>query len=714
MKKKLVSLMMALLLVCSLVPTAFAVEKPSDAVQTAYWETATYMAESLKDATPGYYDSWNVFALARAGVEVPEGTYEAYLAAVEEYVKENINEKEQLHATKPTENEKVIIALTAIGVDVTNVSGHNLLAGLSNMAYTTGQGLNSGIYGLLAFDCGAYTIPEDAEGETATRDALVDLLLSLEISGGGWALWGATPDPDMTAMTIQALAPYYKDTAYAKNKEVKASVDHALDVLSGMQNENGAFSAPWVGVTAESVAQVVTAVCELGIDPATDSRFVKNGKTMLDALCDFAVEGGGFAHSIKTGGEKIVNPMATQQSFYALNAYMRLAHGQKALYDMTDVDKSSLGSLSEATAHVYDNSRDDTCNLCGFVRDITISDDALTAQVYVTISKEGTLVMAEKAIEVTDLNGDGKLDVDETLYAAHEAAYPGGASAGYQAVYGAYGLSLTKLWGDMSGAFGYWCDNVSCMSAEDEVQNGSHVAAFIYADQLGYSDAYAKITLSASAVKTGEAVSVSVEQATYDEYWNTVFVASEGYVLTVLDAECKEVESGWQIKDGAVIFDKSGEYLIVASREDGLLVPCAAAVTVTDGYEIINGAGQTVEQGQEAVFRSNADFSKFVKVQVDGADVDAKNYTVKEGSTIVTLKASYLKELSVGTHTLTIVSDDGEATTTFTVKADAAPADGQSGTAPATGDTGVTVWASVLVLTALGGAVLVLGKKRRS
>lgn len=86
---------------------------------------------------------------------------------------------------------------------------------------------------------------------------------------------------------------------------------------------------------------------------------------------------------------------------------------------------------------------------------------------------------------------------------------------------------------------------------------------------------------------------------------------------------------------------------------------------------IIEGANGKWQKGSEDVlsFTSNAAFADFLKVQIDGKDVDASNYTVKEGSTVVTLKASHLETLPVGKHTLAIVSDTGTAETEFTVLA---------------------------------------------
>lgn len=104
--------------------------------------------------------------------------------------------------------------------------------------------------------------------------------------------------------------------------------------------------------------------------------------------------------------------------------------------------------------------------------------------------------------------------------------------------------------------------------------------------------------------------------------------------------------------------------------DDGHCMACGA-VDSDFAPAIIAGANATWQKGSEdgLSFTSNAAFADFLKVQVDGKDVDASNYTVKEGSTIVTLNASYLGTLSAGKHTLAIVSDTGTAETEFTVLA---------------------------------------------
>ena len=261
---------------------------------------------------------WMTIGLARSGRTVPAGYYDN----VVEYVKAKADANERLHRAKVTDNARVILALTAIGKDVTNVGGHNLLKGLDNMAYVQKQGINGPIWTLIALDSHNYPTSGDV-----TREKLIQVILDAQLTDGGWDLSAENADTDMTAMAIQALAPYYKTS-----ETVKAAVDKALEALSAMQRPDGGFGS-WGTVNSESCAQVIVALTALGIDPATDSRFVKNGSTVLSALAGFYVDGGGFKHT--ADGE--LNGMATEQGYYALASYYRFVNGQTSLYDMSDV-----------------------------------------------------------------------------------------------------------------------------------------------------------------------------------------------------------------------------------------------------------------------------------------------------------------------------------------------------------------------------------------
>lgn len=287
---------------------------------TIYKNTGDYLAKRGTPSVGSIGGEWMALGLARSGRTVPEGYYDA----VVKYVKDNIDSNGRLDKNKATENARIILALTAIGKDVTNVDGHDLLAGLNEMSYLSKQGINGAIFTLIALDSHSYTPAGDV-----TRDKLVQVILDAQISSdGGWSLDGKNADVDMTAMAIQALAAYYKS-----NSSAKKAVDKGLSWLSSVQQNDGGFTS-WGAANSESCAQVIVALTALGIDPAKDSRFIKNGVSVLDALCSFAVNGGGFKH---LATETSANGMATEQGFYALVAYYRLLNGQTSLYDMADV-----------------------------------------------------------------------------------------------------------------------------------------------------------------------------------------------------------------------------------------------------------------------------------------------------------------------------------------------------------------------------------------
>ena len=295
--------------------------KQMKTLEDIYTSTGDYL-ENLGIPTVGSVGGeWMVIGLTRSGRQISNA--EAYYEAVVQFVRENADEQERLHPAKSTENSRIILALTALGKDVTDVDGHNLLKGLNDMEYLYKQGINGPIWALLALDSGNYPVPEG----NVTRAALIDTILAAQNANSGWALSGDSVDPDLTGMAVQALAPYCKEHA-----DVKNAVENAVNALSLLQNADGSYSSV-DGTSSESLAQVVTALAALGIDADTDARFVKNSVSVLDVMLTYYIPGGGFCH-IPQGN---LDGMATEQVFYALVAYNRMKQNQTFLYDMTDV-----------------------------------------------------------------------------------------------------------------------------------------------------------------------------------------------------------------------------------------------------------------------------------------------------------------------------------------------------------------------------------------
>lgn len=335
--KRALAAVLALTLACSLSPapslandgSALNFDSDASAAPASYGEilveTAAYLSASVPD--PGVSSiggEWAVIGLARNG-SLPADWASTYYTNLVRTLRDTDG---VLHRVKYTEYSRVVIALSSLGFDPTDVAGYDVLSPLGDFDQVCWQGVNGPIWALIALDSRGYDAPTAPEGKRqTTRDALVDAILESEIAGGGWALSGSVPDVDMTAMALTSLAPYCGARA-----DAAAAIERGLSVLSSLQGEGGGFGDAG-SASSESCAQVVVALASLGIDPASDERFVKESGSVLDALCSFAVPGGGFKHV--ADGE--VNGMATEQGFYALVAYERLLSGKTSLFDMSDI-----------------------------------------------------------------------------------------------------------------------------------------------------------------------------------------------------------------------------------------------------------------------------------------------------------------------------------------------------------------------------------------
>ena len=256
---------------------------------------------------------WSVLGLSRSGIDVPCEYYENYYDRVAEYVK---NQNGVLSKNKYTEYSRVVITLCAIGKDPADVCGYNLITPLLDYDSVIKQGINGPAWALIALDAAEYNNDE-------IRTKYIDLILSRQLSSGGWALNSSVKeaDVDITAMVLTALS------SYTDNSTVKLAVDKGLSYLSNIQADDGSF-----GEYSESISQVIVALSSLGISQK-DSRFVKNGKTAVDALMSFHIKGKGFRHA---KSDKESNLMSTEQGFYAFVSLMRFEDGKNKLFDMSD------------------------------------------------------------------------------------------------------------------------------------------------------------------------------------------------------------------------------------------------------------------------------------------------------------------------------------------------------------------------------------------
>lgn len=338
----------------------------------AYAGAKAYIQSAVSAPVVSYlFGEWAVLGLARAKVPLSEAYIAAYYEKVVAYVKANIGSDGILR--KPddkntpviTDNERIVLALTAIGKDPANVGGENLLKALQNkdimkVTDTSNTDINGLVMGLLALNSRNYT---------SDTSWLVQAVLAQQNEDGSWSASADTKsvgDVDMTAMALQALAPYYKDGG---NETVNTTVEKALNWLSG-KYQSGYDSS-------ESCAQVVIALSALNLDANTDARFTKTveGKTLsvLGNLLQYRVaENGGFKHQF---ADKAVNEMATEQALCAMAAYARFTEKANALYDMTDAacaHRFGEWQVTVAATCTKDGVSRRICSICGAVEEKSV------------------------------------------------------------------------------------------------------------------------------------------------------------------------------------------------------------------------------------------------------------------------------------------------------------------------------------------------------
>lgn len=202
-KKSILSLLLALAVTLGMTAPAFAI--PQGELEQAVNESAAYLLEAVKSPQVGSTSGeWAVIGLARSGYDVPQSYYDNYLNTVTKYVQ---NKKGVLDERKYTEYSRVILALTAIGADPTDVGGYDLTAPLGDFEATVWQGVNGPVWALIALDSGNYEL-----NGGATRQMYVDEILDRQLDNGGWSLAAkggeGDADADITAMALQALAKY--------------------------------------------------------------------------------------------------------------------------------------------------------------------------------------------------------------------------------------------------------------------------------------------------------------------------------------------------------------------------------------------------------------------------------------------------------------------------------------------------------------------------
>lgn len=339
-RKTMVSFLLAACLILNSAGAVLANETVDlyQATHTAQERTADYLKQAVPEPVFGSVGGeWTVFGLARAGMLDEEYAWR-YYEGLEHYVS---SVEGVLSTRKYTEYARAVLALAALGKDAHDVGGYNLLEPLTDYKMVTRQGLNGAIFALLALDIydaaefDDLLFEEGSEENLTLLDYYLQYILTRVHTDGGFGL-GDISDPDVTAMALCELSKYREDEL------VTVFIQNALGYLSAVQEDGGGFVSEGVS-NFESVAQVVIALCQLGIDPAADSRFIKNGNHLIDVLLSYQNSDGSFSHTL--GGESDL--MATEQGLLALTAYVRLQEGKTGLYDVLRYD----GSYGDLNSH---------------------------------------------------------------------------------------------------------------------------------------------------------------------------------------------------------------------------------------------------------------------------------------------------------------------------------------------------------------------------
>lgn len=416
-KTKLISLLLSAALVCTMVfgSVGSAVAATQSEITSVYNDTADYLYEIITDpACDSIGGDWVLYGMAMAGYDMSDEYVAKYQASVEAALSAGYRGQSGiLHDRKYTEYSRVVVTYGELGLDPTDVNGVNLLEFLADFDAVAWQGINGPIWALQALDAGDFHIPS-MKGKTSkfagisgepvenvtTRQKLIDYILDNQLADGGWALSGKISDPDLTGMALAALAPYQKQ------KAVKAAVAEAVEWLSNAQHSDGTYST-FGDKTSESCAQVIRGLVRCGINPNTDSRFKKNGNSVVDGLLSFYDEKvHGFRHVNEAGGgyEAVVNQMATEQAYYALAEYKTTVPNKAIISSASKTGSKSLkvtwkkASVASGYQLVVATDSDFTKN----VKKVTVSGRSTLSKKVTSLKKGKTYYVKVRAYKTVN------------------------------------------------------------------------------------------------------------------------------------------------------------------------------------------------------------------------------------------------------------------------------------------------------------------------
>jgi hypothetical protein len=197
--------------------------------------------------------------------------------------------------------------------------------------------------------------------------------------------------------------------------------------------------------------------------------------------------------------------------------------------------------------------------------------------VYVTIA-HGDIHIAQASVAISDEDADGALTINDALIAAHDQYYKDGTD-GFGSEMTSFGLSLTRLWGDESGNFGYAVNNVpAATDLTGAIKAGDHIYAYIYTDATTFSDMFSYFDQSSVQLKAGEELTLTLNALSYDENWALVASPVKGATI-LINGKDSGVVTDAQGK-ATIKLNDNGSFVLSATHADMLLVPPVCTVAV--------------------------------------------------------------------------------------------------------------------------------------
>ena len=605
--RKLLCLLLSVIMLIATSTVSFASQQTMDSLENSYQteegiydviskgigSAESYLGEKLtemqNDSGVGFGSDWAIITLLRGKKNIEAFTLDEYTNSLTETVKgwgANV---------KPTDAARATLAFAVMGLDSANVEGVNLINLICNSTRLE-SGTNELAYSLLAIYASRAEIPQDA---TWSESDIIDRLLTFQLESGGFGLFDTEiADVDMTAICVQALAPYKSETHVAE------AIDKAIAFLAGNISENWDYYD-----NPNTTAQVLLAISALGIDVTDPANGFGAGEreNIITSLERYRnPDGNGYLF-----GDS-VNMLATYQVMQAYDSYRKFHKDSVSYWD--------FGTEGQA------------------YNDLTIIEDLVPEEneadpvvVFVTMANDGDIVIdkngeyvAQAEVTVSDRDKNGTLTVDEALYATHEALYEDGAETGYSTFVGDYGLSLAILWGKgtpgVAACAGYYLNNASCWSLNDVVSEGDYLTAFNYYDTMFWSDSYSYFDKNTVSVRQGSSVKLTLNALGYDENWNQVSSPYTDAKVMLLGTTAEVLATD---EEGKVKLDTSqlqpGTYYAVAYTEAKNIVPAVCKIAVAK--KIVSSGGGSVSNNIRVT----------VKVMAHGDDCE-NSYTYKNNA----------------------------------------------------------------------------------